>query len=273
MTSLSQIQSTSSNTSSSAPYPRPRYTLAIALRQYQVVLRTLLADYRLELPHQIFFGIVTPIAFVFFTKAIGGPITPQRAIFLLGGNLTLSIALGPTGFLLFKLSWARYTQEFNYWMTLPVPKMVLVFALITLGLLPALPGLLATYFIGSIFLGVPFSGGWVLPLLVPLGVLPLTGFGAFLGSYAPSPQIGGMFYNVLFAFVGFLSPVMIPPEALPVPLRLLSWLIPTTYAADAFRAALGGQITTNIAFDVLILALFSFVFLVIVHRRLDWRTA
>jgi ABC-2 type transport system permease protein len=74
----------------------------------------------------------------------------------------------------------------------------------------------------------------------------------------------------MVVFVGVLSPVVLPLESLPVPLRILSQFIPTTYVADAFRAVLGGQ-GTHLALDLVILTLFSVIILTLTYFRLDWR--
>jgi ABC-2 type transport system permease protein len=79
--------------------------------------------------------------------------------------------------------------------------------------------------------------------------------------------------NVMIVFIGFLSPMMIPASALPLPLRIISLFVPTTYVADAFRAILAGHIDMYLASDVLIVLLFSGAFLTLAYLRLDWRTS
>jgi ABC-2 type transport system permease protein len=253
------------------PYTRPRYTVAAAFRQYWIVLRTLLADYRSELGHQIFLGIIVPIGYAFFARALEGTLDHQQAVFLLGGNITMSIAFGPAGFLLFKLTWARYNHEFQYWATLPLPQIILVLALISIGLFFSLPGIVGIYLFGSFFFGIPLSLNWLFIVIMPLGAFPLAISGAMLGSYATKPEVAGMYYNCIVAFVSFLSPMLIPLQALPVPLRVISWFVPTTYAADAFRAVIGGQIEINVLVDILLLIVFSGVLLALTQRKLDWR--
>jgi ABC-type multidrug transport system permease subunit len=54
-------------------------------------------------------------------------------------------------------------------------------------------------------------------------------------------------------------------------LRLVAPLTPITYVANVFRAVLAGHFGTQFTYDVLILLGFTAVFLVLVHRKLDWR--
>jgi ABC-type multidrug transport system permease subunit len=67
--------------------------------------------------------------------------------------------------------------------------------------------------------------------------------------------------------------MMIPATALPLPLRIISLFVPTTYVADAFRAILANHIDMHLTFDVLIILLFSGAFLMLAYLRLDWRTS
>jgi ABC-2 type transport system permease protein len=256
------------------PYTRYRSTLATLTRQYMILLRVLLAEYRTTWFFHVFGGLLIPISFAFFIVALGAVGSSEKAIYLLGGNMALSIATGPASFLITRIGWARQSKEFHYWTALPVAKLLLVLAIVSVSLLFALPGLLGIYVFGGLLLGLPFeASSWVLLPLIPLGVLPLAGFGALLGLFAKSGEVANVFSNLLVVFVGILSPVMLPLESLPVPLRIISQFMPTTYVADAFRAVLGGYQGTNIALDLIILALFSAILLTITYFRLEWRDA
>lgn len=253
-------------------YVSTRAPLVALTRQYLILLGVLLAEYRSTWFIHVLNGLLVPISFTFFVVAVGGVTSTEKAIYLLGGNLALSIAMGPTAFLITKLGWARQSQEFDYWIALPLSKMMMMFALISVALLFVLPGLVGTYVVASLLFGLPFNASaWLLIPLVPLGVLPLAGVGAMLGTIAPSGQIANVLSNIVFLFVGILSPLMLPLEALPVPLRITSQFVPTTYVADAFRTVLKGNIGSNLVFDIIILALFSAVLLTFTYFRLDWR--
>jgi ABC-2 type transport system permease protein len=253
------------------PYGQTRYTLATVTLQYMILLRVLLGEYRTTWFFHVFGGLLIPVSFAFFIVVVGGAGSSEKAIYLLGGNLALSIATGPASFLITRIGWARQSKEFHYWIALPVAKLILVLAILSVALLFALPGLLGIYVFGSLLFGFPFSGAsWGLIPLVPLGVLPLAGVGALLGIFAKSGEIANIFSNILVVFVSVLSPVLLPFESLPVPLRILSQVMPTTYVADAFRAVLGGQ-GTHLALDLIILPIFSVVIMTITYFRLDWR--
>lgn len=253
------------------PYPVPRYSVAMALRQWQIALASLLSSYRSDWFFHLFAGLILPIALIFFARGITSSLSHEQAIFFLGGNLAISLAFGPTTFLIGKLGYAKQNREFEYWIALPMPKMVLVLAIIAVALLFALPGIIGTYLLGSLMLGLPLTGGWALILLVPLSTLSLAGMGALIGSSAPNAQTANLIANLMITIVGFLSPMMIPLERLPLPLHFTAWLLPTTYIADAFRQVLAGSFNSTLLLDVLVLIASSVILLLIAAWRIDWR--
>jgi ABC-2 type transport system permease protein len=253
------------------PYPCPVYSWRTALKQYVIVLLAQLSSYRGDWVFQTFISLVVPVALVFSARSLIGVVDFQRAVFLLGGNMAMSIAFGPTTFLITKMGWSRENREFDYWITLPVPKLVVVLAILSMALLFALPGLFGSYILGSFLLGLPLSASWELLVLLPLGVLPLAGVGAFLGTIAPNGQTAGLICNVLLIVVGFLSPMFILPAQLPEALQITSTLVPTTYVADAFRAVISSHYDLHFVFDVVVLTLCSGIFLAFAQWKMEWR--
>lgn len=255
-----------------APYPLPRSSLLILLRQYVIVLLAHLSSYRRSWVFQTFLSLIVPFALIFAAKSLLSSVGSDRAVFLLGGDMTMSIAFGPTVFLINKLGWAHHNREFDYWVALPVPKLIVVVAIISMALLFALPGLLGSYIFGSLLLGLPLSEAWALIFLIPLGVLPLAGIGAFLGTAAPNGQTASLMGDVLLVAVGFLSPMFIPPEQLPAALQITALCIPTTYVADAFRSVISAHFGLHFVVDLVVLLLCSAGCLIFAHWKLEWRT-
>ena len=62
-------------------------------------------------------------------------------------------------------------------------------------------------------------------------------------------------------------PVFVPQSELPLKLRAISYLLPTTYASNSLRAALRGELTI----DYLILFLIGIISFLYMVRVLDWR--
>ena len=261
------------NTESTAslPYALPSHNFAVTLRQFGVLLRLFLSDYRTLWFFYVFFGFMWPISFIFFITTATGSMSTEQAIFILGGNMATAVAFGPAFLLINKIGAGRERHEFEYWSTLPMPRLVFVLALNLVALLLALPGLVGAYLLGAFLLGIPLAGGLPLLLLIPLGALPLAGFGALLGSYASDAQIANVIGNILTIVVGFLSPMLVRPEQLPPVLRLLAFFVPTTYVADLFRAVLGGQTQLPPLLDLAIIVACSAISLFLIQRKMDWR--
>lgn len=273
MASLEMVRTYDAVPMAAAPYQPRRRSLSLFLSHCLGLMRVMVTEYRTTWFLHVFFGFLMPLGMIFFLKYVGGEIDQNRAIFLVGGNITTSIAYGPTMILISKIAWGRHTRDFDYWAALPLPKLALVAAMVGVALLLATPGILGVYLLGSLMLGLPLGAGPALLVLVPLGALSLAGFGAFLGVFAKDGPTGNLFSNALIGVVTFLSPTMIPLEAMPAPLKLLAVIMPTTYSADAFRQALAGNFGRTLAYDVLVLLFFTAVFLTLVHRKLDWRSA
>jgi ABC-2 type transport system permease protein len=256
-----------------APYAPNQHTIITATQQYSLLLRVFLSEYRTSWLFHLIRSLLFPLSFAFVIVATSHNMDHEGAIFLLGGTLTASLAFGPTSTLIVKLGWSRQNREFDYWIMQPIPKLALILALVTVALFFALPGLLVTYIGGLLLLGLPALGGVMLLLLIPLVSATIAGLSAFLGSYAPNGQAATMIANIVTLVIGFLSPLFIPLYKFPLPLRILAQLLPLTYAADAFRLALVGQIDMHLAIDALILVAYTMVSLFLVQIRLDWRTA
>lgn len=255
-----------------APYPPVRRNLAFGLRQFLRLIRVMLAEYRDTWWIHAVFGFMFPLGMIFFLKSAMTEVTPERAIFLIGGNMTTSITYGPTMILINKLGWGKQYRAFDYWTALPLPKLSLMLAMVAVALFLSLPGVLGVYILGSLLLQLPLSGGLVLLLLVPIGTVALSGFGAFIGAYARDGQSANVMSNILLGVVTFLSPLMIPPETMPPFLQFTAKLIPTTYVAEAFRAALSGRYDAAFALNLGIVVAVCVGFLVLVQRKLDWRS-
>src|SRR5579884_727367 len=108
------------------PYEPPSHTPLTGLQQYLILLRLSLREYRSQWFYYVFFGLAWPVSFLFFLSALGSTFSPERAIFTMGGNMATSIAFGPTFILIHKIGYGKEAHEFDYWATLPLPKLSFV---------------------------------------------------------------------------------------------------------------------------------------------------
>jgi ABC-2 type transport system permease protein len=253
------------------PYPRTRRTIKWHLAQFTRVVRVQLLEFRTAWIYLIVFGCLIPLGLIFLLSRMGGALTREWAIFVLGGNLVTSIVYGPVTGMIGKIGWGREQRTFDYWAALPLPKLAWILATVTVYLLLALPSVVIIFGVGALSLGIPFSAGLALLPLIPLGTLSMVGLGAFLGLLAPNGQTANLFGNAMVGVVTFLSPTLLPLAQMPTVMQWIARVLPTTYAADAFRLALTGDFGRPFLVDVGILGLSSLVFLWVLARRLDFR--
>jgi ABC-2 type transport system permease protein len=243
-----------------------------AVRAYARLLPVVLADFRTTGPFYVFFSVLLPAGILFFVHTTGAGGSREELRYLAGGALAASLTMGPAVMLCARLGLAREHQEFDYWATLPVPKVSLVLALCTGHLLFSLPGVAAMLAIGYFLLGVPLSGVLAVLPLVPLAALAMAGIGAFLGSRAPNSIVGNLLGNLVLAVALFLSPVMTELSAYPAVLRAVAYAVPTTYVADAFRHVLdAGPTYAPLVVDIAVMGGLAALLVALTHWLLDWR--
>lgn len=253
------------------PYPRTRRNLLWYLAQFTRVVRIQLLEFRTAWIYLVVFGCLVPLGLVFWMSRMGGEMTPEKAIFILGGNLVTSIVYGPTSGMIGKIGWGKEHRTFDYWAALPLPKLGWILATVTVYLLLALPSVVIIFLVSALTLGIPMAGGLALIPLLPLGTLSMVGLGAFLGLLAPNGQTASLFGNAMIGVVTFLTPTLLPIEQMPTVMQWIARCLPTTYAADAFRLALAGEYGGALAIDVAVLVLTSLGFLWVLAKRLDFR--
>src|SRR5450432_4025980 len=91
---------------------KPRYSFAVRIKQYLILVRILLAEYRTSAFFQISLGFILPLTFLFFLRIAKGTMSAEQAIFIFGGIMATAIALGPTIMLINKIGHGRQFHEF-----------------------------------------------------------------------------------------------------------------------------------------------------------------
>jgi ABC-2 type transport system permease protein len=229
----------------------------LEFRQYLAVLLTL----------TVFLNLGTAFAFSFIAgsrdPALGQYIVPGSAIMAL---VTIGVTMVAND-----LAQQRQTGSILYYASLPISKMAYVLAMVTGNSFAALPGVLVTVLVGSWLYQLPLVFNPLVLVVLPLSAVSLAAIGAAIGLGIKNYRVVGMVANLTTFSIMFFAPVMIPPERLPWILQATGWLLPPTYAARAFRAALQPEITVALLTDVAILAAWAVASLVIVSHTLEWR--
>ena len=150
-------------------------------------------------------------------------------------------------------------------------KTAFILAVVTGNGIAAIPGMIITLLVGSWYFGFPLAFNPLIFAVVPLSAISLAGVGAAIGLGIPNWRVAGLVAQATMFFIMFFAPVMIPFDRLPAILQYTGMVLPPTYAAQAFRAALQPEITATLLRDLAILAVFGLGSLAIVARSLKWR--
>jgi len=229
------------------------------------------ANIRNEWYFALLVGALFPLAMLVAFRMLGAVQTPASAMYVAAGNGIVALIMGPMQSLANDLAWGRQRNDLEYYAVLPFSKTQLVLAFVTVASVFSMPAMLITLWVGGLWL--KFSvviTPWVVAVMIVAG-LSMAGLGVFIGVQAKNGHHANMMNALVMVVVMFFSPVLIPFENLPVFLRYTSRLFPSSYAADAFRAALAGRGDIVVWGNLLALVAFSIVLLWLATRKLDWR--
>lgn len=215
---------------------------------------------------------VMPLGLLFFLSFLAQSARHATLLYYITGNVVVALMLNPLFMLSGQLSWAKQSKAFDFYAGLPISRVALIFAAISVSVMFTIPGMVVLLMVGMALFHL-----WIVPsplivVVMVLSPLALSGLGATVGITAPNQQVAGVIANVFMVMVMFLSPVFVPLSRLPGVLQVTSRLLPPTYAADALRQTLSGNLNRAVFLDLAVLAAFSIVSLYVVTARLDWRS-
>lgn len=229
------------------------------------------ANVRNEWYFHIILGSLFPIALMAFMKLTGAAPDPAAGLYVTAGNAVIALVMGPMQSLCNDLAWGRQRNDLEYYASLPVSKLQLTLGFASVSALFIIPPMVIAVVVGSLWFGFEVH---LSPLLLPVmlaAALSMSGVGIFAGVHARNGHHANMINSLTMLVVMFLSPVLIPYENLPRILQLTSKLLPTSYAADTFRAVLSGQSWAAVWPNLAAVCAFAAVTLYVATKRLDWR--
>lgn len=229
------------------------------------------ANIRNEWYFHLIVGALYPLAILVAFRMLGAVNDPASAMYVAAGNGIVALIMGPMQSLANDLAWGRQRNDLEYYAVLPFSKTQLVLAFVTVASIFSMPAMLITLWVGGLWLKYTiYITPWVVAVMVLSG-LSMAGLGVFIGVQARNGHHANMMNSLVMVVVMFFSPVLIPFENLPRVLRFTSKLFPSSYAADAFRAALAGRSDVAVWGNVLALVGFAILLLWWATRNLDWR--
>ena len=208
------------------------------LRSFVYLFQWELLQLRLFVPIlvivQVFIGAGSLLGFGLLIPEI----TTEQALFLVTGSSVLPLLLVGITIIPQNMAQQKLDGSYGFFFALPVSRMAIYLAAVTVWALVTLPAMPIALAVGSwrydLDLTVSF---WAFPaalLVIAVGA----SFGFALGHAVKNPRTIGAMTNVLIFLLMFFSPVNFPAERLPDWLAWIHQWLPAGQAASLMRWAL-----------------------------------
>ena len=218
------------------------------------------------------FSLILPVTMVFGFTRIGSGLTDYGSlIFIISGSAVFAATNEGLYALAVRIGTMKKEGTLIYYASLPISKTAFLLAILLSRLVVTFPGMLVPLVFGAWLYQIPISLNlWVLVLLL-LTAMALSNIGLMLGAVVGSLELVQIIVNILLFVLVMAGPIFSPMDSLPLPLQILSYLLPPTYAAAALRSALHGIFDTNFYLNVLVLLALTVVGFFLSSRLLRWR--
>ena len=208
---------------------------------------------------------------VFGFGHFGGGLTYEGLLYTISGAAVISLVVSGINFVSQGVAEMKQNGTFLYYASLPISKSALLVGLLSARVLISIPGLVLSLVAGALLYGTPLPVNPLIIVVMVLSAVSLSGIGAAIGMMSSNQYVAAFITQVAQVFVIFAAPVLIPMSSLPLPLQVVGYLLPPTYAADALRRALTGVTDSQFLLDVVVLALCCVASFVLTARGLKWR--
>ncbi|QQE72808.1 ABC transporter permease [Brevibacillus composti] len=238
-------------------------------QQFRLLLSLLITDYRSAAPFLVLIGLALPTGFLWILRSYVG--TGEEALWLLAGNIVMSVCFGSVSFAIQRTALMKVEGELDYYASLSVKKTAFIAATFVESIIFAIPALTSSLVLGYFLLDIPAQK---LVMCIPLALLAassLTIVGSTIGSYAKTMAHFAVLSYLPYLLVIFFSPVLLPYEMLPFFMKVTSFLFPTGQAALVLSGVLHQQYDTTFWILIGALCLWLIIAISIALRKLDWR--
>jgi len=158
---------------------------------------------------------------------------------IVAGAVVLVIAFVALNLLAQRFGQLRAGGGLDYYAALPVRPAAVVLGTAASYASFAVPGTVVVAVVGALLYGLPLGQLWLLLPVVAVGGAALAGLGAALGLLAPRPELATMCGQLGMSLVLFLG--LVRAERMPVVLRGVRAVLPSTYAVDALAQGFGAN--------------------------------
>lgn len=226
--------------------------------------------YRVYKSFILIMAVILPVGIIVMMKFLIDINQPSQAIYIISGNIVISMVGVSTVMLAQVLSHMKEVGSFEYYASLPISKLNLIMAIIAVYFLLSLPGIITVFIVGNILFKLNIFPHPLLLVFMPLTIFSLSGLGALIGIYSRRELQANMISQMVNLGIIFLSPVIIPLEKLPNFLASISKILPSTYAAHGIREMMCGNWNTEIIKDIIVLIIFSIISFFVIAKKIQW---
>ncbi|RUL50363.1 ABC transporter permease [Lysinibacillus antri] len=212
-----------------------------------------------------------PVVTLLFLEFIVGDMNAEKLARIIIGNMVFSILLMGMNVLAQDISHQKFGGYFTYYSSLPIRKINFILSLLFYGILTSLPSFIIVFILGQQVYGIQLHFELLLIPVTFISIFSVVGIGVSIGFLSPNPQFTNVVSQFLLMFVTFMTPVMVNLDQLPSILQWISYLLPTTYVANALHGMLTVGWTTTTGNELFILLIFSYISYLIISKKIHWR--
>jgi ABC-2 type transport system permease protein len=245
-----------------------------ALTEFRYLAAEQLLEVRTTWSWHLLLSVLMPAAMVFGLARIGNGLGDATSLlYIVSGAAVFAVATEGIGTLAQRIGMLRKDGMMVYYASLPIGRGSFLAAMVSARLLLVAPGLVTPVVAAIVLYDADFS---LSPALLPVLLvtcLSLSAFGLAIGTLVSNQDLIVIITNLLVFVLLLAAPVLIPADSLPAALRVLGYLLPPTYAADALRHALSGDFGGAFAVDMTVLVAMTALGLAASTRWIRWRVA
>ncbi|MCR6095770.1 ABC transporter permease [Salipaludibacillus agaradhaerens] len=214
---------------------------------------------------------VFPFTTLMFLKFFTENPSDELIMRMITGNMLFALIIMGMNVMAQDISSQKHQGHFTFYASLPIAKLNFVLANLFRGMLMSFPSFIILGVIGQVVYEVQFKLSFGIIPVAFLTIMSVVGIGVFLGFWSPNLQLTNLLVQALMMFVSFLTPIMVDINQLPVILKWVSYMFPTTYAATALRELLIVGWTWTVTVNTLVLLCFTLVSYILIVKKINWR--
>jgi len=218
-------------------------------------------------------ALLLPLGFTYLVSlAFRGMLSVEAAVNMLVGVLILSLSLSMINGIGQSIAQDKLLKRLELIASYPISPLSYVFGVSIVFLLSGMVSIIVVMLAGAFAWGIAYR---VLPnfaqlLIVSLiACIGLVGIGAIIGTRSTSLPQAYSYTSIVSFAVALLTPAYYPPDIQPIPIRYLSYILPTTHAAYIVRHLLGIGVYA-IALHYILLVVTTIVYVLLGFIGIKW---